>query len=214
MSLVTPQYFSCVQPLFYRGSYPRIVNLPFLKTLRLKCIISLTAEPITNDPVLLQFCEDEEIEPIHIMCQKEKKSKDKTKVKRKKKPVPIEYDVVIECVRFLINRNNYPCYIHCANIEISSLVVACLRKLSFWSTVSIFNEYLTYTSSINIHERNFIEGFNSEVDIEGVDISDKVPWIMVRPQQNMKNKASTCCSEDESRRIPPVEKTSFPPPDQ
>lgn len=191
MSLVTPLHFSCVQPLFYRGSYPKAINLPFLKTLRLKYIISLTQDPIEKDPIIASFCKEEGITPIHIVCQTEKKkSKDTPKIKRKKKPVPIEYDVVVECVRFLIDSNHYPCYIHCSNVEVTSLVIACIRKLSYWSTVSIFNEYMTYTSSINIHERNFIENFNLEIDIQGVSPSDKVSWMIVRSKQNGKTNAT------------------------
>lgn len=179
MSLVTPLCFSAIQPNLYRGSYPREINLPFLETLRLKYIVSLTPEPLTNDNVMASFCTDKEIQTLHIECSNEKKSK--TKVKRKKKQVPIEYDVVVQCVQFLIDKRHYPCYIHCTNGElVTSLVVACLRKLSYWSTVSIFNEYLTYTSSINIHERSFIENFNLEIEINDLDMKDKVPWIITR----------------------------------
>lgn len=183
MSLVTPLYFSAVQPNFYRGSCPREINIPFLNTLGLKYILSLTPEPLTNDAVMSKFCAEKGIQAIHIECNNEKSQKDKskTKVKRKKKPVPIEYDVVVRCVQFLIDRRHYPCYIHCTNGElVTSLVVACLRKLSYWSTVSIFNEYLTYTSSINIHERGFIENFNLEIEINDLEMKDKVPWITVR----------------------------------
>ncbi|AET40569.1 protein-tyrosine-phosphatase Ecym_6186 [Eremothecium cymbalariae DBVPG len=179
--LVSPLYFSCVQPKLYRGSYPREINLPFLKTLRLKYIVSLTAEPSTNDLILMKFCEEQDIEVIHISCGNDKCSKDKPKIKRKKKPVPIEYDVVIKCVQFLINKNHYPCYIHCETGQlVTSLVIACLRKLSYWSTVSIFNEYLTYMSGINIHERKFIESFNLEIEVNGLDMTDKVPWILAK----------------------------------
>ncbi|CUS21219.1 LAQU0S02e08746g1_1 [Lachancea quebecensis] len=183
MSLVTPLYFSAVQPNFYRGSYPREINVPFLNTLGLKYILSLTPEPLTNDAVMSKFCTEKGIQAIHIECSNEKSQKDKskTKVKRKKKAVPIEYDVVVRCVQFLIDKRHYPCYIHCTNGElVTSLVVACLRKLSYWSTVSIFNEYLTYTSSINIHERGFIENFNLEIEINDLEMKDKVPWITVR----------------------------------
>ncbi|CAI4058042.1 protein-tyrosine-phosphatase SKDI_04G2950 [Saccharomyces kudriavzevii IFO 1802] len=182
MSLVTPLQFSTVQPNLYRGSYPREINLSFLRTLRLKYILSLTPEPLSNDPVMAKFCEENNVKTIHIQCQNERKTdKTKPKIKRKKKAVPIEYDVVVRCVKFLIDRRHYPCYMHCTNGElIISLVVACMRKFSYWSTVSILNEFLVYNSSINIHERNFIENFNSEIEVDNLDIKDKVPWITVR----------------------------------
>lgn len=190
-SLVTPLQFNIVQFDLYRGSYPREINLPFLRSLRLKYILSLTPEPLTNDPVMAKFCEENGIENIHIECCKKKDNKDKDKdkdedkskpkIKKKKKPVPIEYSVVIECVKFLIDRRHYPCYMHCSNGElVTSLVVACLRKFSYWSTVSILNEFLAYNSSINIHERNFIEQFHSEIEIDDLDLKDKVPWISLQ----------------------------------
>ena len=176
MSLVTPLHFNTVQINLYRGSSPREINLPFLKRLRLKHILSLTPEPL--DEPITTFCKENNIKMKHIKCN-DKPAKDKTKkVKRKKKPVPIEYDVVIECIAFLVDKRNYPIYIHCHNGElITSLVVACLRKFSYWSTVSILNEFLIYNSSINVHERSFIEQFNLEVDIRGLKPEDKVPWV-------------------------------------
>lgn len=182
MTLVAPLQFSTVQPNLYRGSYPRGINLSFLRTLRLKYILSLTPEPLSNDPLMVKFCEENHIKTIHIKCQSERKAdKTKPKIKRKKKTVPIEYDIVVRCVKFLIDKRHYPCYMHCTNGElIISLVVACMRKFSYWSTVSILNEFLVYNSSINIHERNFIENFNSEIEVDDLDIKDKVPWITVR----------------------------------
>ncbi|SCU78309.1 LADA_0A05006g1_1 [Lachancea dasiensis] len=223
--LVTPLSFSAIQANFYRGSYPREINIPFMGTLGLKYIVSLTPEPLTNDPSMDAFCKAKGIHNIHIECSDEKGAKDKskskdkskekastngsapekstTKVKRKKKPVPIEYDVVIRCIQFLIDKTHYPCYIHCTNGElVTSLVVACLRKLCYWSTVSIFNEYLTYTSSINIYERNFIENFNLEIEIDNLDIKDKVPWITIRANDNFDSgSAANHSKETNMKRI-------------
>lgn len=176
MSLVAPLHFNTVQVNLYRGSAPREINIPFLRRLRLSCILSLTPEPL--DETMTAFCNENSIRMKHIMCN-EKPPKDKSKkVKRKKKPVPIEYDVVVQCVEFLVDKRNYPIYMHCNNGElITSLIVACLRKFSYWSTVSILNEFLIYNSSINVHERNFIEQFNLEVDIQGLKPEDKVTWV-------------------------------------
>ena len=80
MTLVTPLQFSTVQPNLYRGSYPREINLPFLRTLRLKYILSLTPEPLSTDPLMVKFCEENNIKTIHIKCQSERKA-DKTKPK-------------------------------------------------------------------------------------------------------------------------------------
>lgn len=193
MSLVTPLHFSLVQPNLYRGSYPREINLSFLRTLNLKYILSLTPKPLDEDPVIAKFCHENNIKMIHVECSKEKKDKSKPKVKRKKKAVPIEYEVVAQCVKFLIDGRHYPCYMHCTNGElVTSLVVACLRRFSYWGTVSILNEFLAYNSSINIHERSFIESFNSEIEIDNLELKDKVPWITMQyvglPKENNSEK--------------------------
>ncbi|CEP63069.1 protein-tyrosine-phosphatase LALA0_S07e01706g [Lachancea lanzarotensis] len=204
MSLVTPLYFSAVQANFYRGSQPREINLPFLVTLGLKYIVSLTPEPLTTgDSCMETFCREKGIENVFIECNNEKapKDKSKSKVKRKKKAVPIDYDVVVQCIQFLADKNHYPCYIHCTNGElVTSLVVACLRKLSYWSTVSIFNEFLTYNSSINIHERGFIENFNLDIDIRDLDMKDKVSWMIVRSSSvSDTHQRNGCLGEDDKQ---------------
>lgn len=168
--LVPPLRFSQIQPNLYRGSYPRPINFRFLKRLELNTIVSLTPEPITaqSDPELYQFVLDNDIELIHIECAPEGGGK------RKKREVPIDYSVVVKALELMIDTNHSPLYIHCLNgSQISSLVIACLRKLSFWSSVSIFNEYLVYTNSINLHDRTFVENFRAEINVP----KDKVPWI-------------------------------------
>ncbi|KAH3687012.1 hypothetical protein WICPIJ_002006 [Wickerhamomyces pijperi] len=168
--LVPPLRFSALQPNLYRGSYPRPVNYRYLKRLRLKYILSLTPEPITleTDAELFQFCQKNNIRLIHIECGKEGSGK------KKKRGVPIEYNTVIKTLELMINMDFSPMYIHCLNGgQVSSLVIACLRKLSFWSSVSIFNEFLVYSNSINIHDRSFIENFIAEITVP----LNKAPWI-------------------------------------
>lgn len=188
MTHVTPLHYNTVQPNLYRGSYPREINFSFLKTLQLKNIVSLTPNPL--DETVQHFCNENNIKMIHIECNTKKnlnkikdknKSSKEVKVKRKKKPVPIDYNVVIKTITFLVDKRNYPVYIHCETGDlITSLVIACLRKFTYWSTVSILNEFLIYNSSINVYERDFIENFKSEIVIEGLSLEDKVPWLSVQ----------------------------------
>lgn len=121
-----------------------------------------------TDPNLFQFCQKNGISLLHIECGKEGSGK------KKKRGVPIEYNAVIKTLELMINIDYVPLYIHCLNGgQVSSLIVACLRKLSFWSSVSIFNEFLVYTNSINIHDKAFIENFVAEINVP----QNKVPWI-------------------------------------
>ncbi|KAH3663434.1 hypothetical protein WICMUC_005960 [Wickerhamomyces mucosus] len=168
--LVPPLRFATLQPNLYRGSYPRSINYRFLKRLNLKFIVSLTPEPITSetDPSLYKFAQEQNIKLIHIECGQEGSGK------RKKRGVPIEYSTVVKVLELMIDLDYSPSYVHCLNGgQVSSLVIACLRKLSFWSSVSIFNEFLIYTNSINVKDRTFIEEFIAEINVP----KNKVPWI-------------------------------------
>lgn len=205
MSFVTPLLFATVQPKLYRGSYPHSQNFQFLRSLNLKCIISVQPEPITEetDPDLFQFATKNNIELIHfpiITKKKDKKNKKKIssvglstnetsqqplKVKRKEAQVPLDYKTIRGILLLLCNIKKYPIYLHCTNGElISSLVVACLRKFTYWSNVSILNEFLNYNSSINIYERTFIENFDTNPNLiegwENFDLNDKVDWLNIQ----------------------------------
>lgn len=167
--LVPPLRFSALQPNLYRGSYPREINYRFLKRLRLKYIVSLTPDPITpeNDKLLCEFAQENNIQLVHIESGKEGG-------KRKKRGVPIGYSAVVKALELMINVDYSPLYVHCLNGgQVSSLTIACLRKLSFWSSVSIFNEFLANTNSINLHDRAFIENFIAEIEVP----ENKVQWI-------------------------------------
>jgi tyrosine-protein phosphatase OCA6 len=130
----------------------------------------LTPEPITEetDPLFSKFVRQNGIEVIHIECAKEGGGK------RKKREVPIDYSIVVRALELMIDLDHSPLYIHCLNGgQVSSLVVACFRKLSFWSSVSIFSEFLVYTNSINLHDRTFVENFRAEITVP----KNKVTWI-------------------------------------
>ena len=202
MTYVTPLHYNTVQPNLYRGSYPREINFSFLRTLQLKSIVSLTPNPL--DETVQQFCNENNIKMIHIECNiKKNKNKDKNKdtkevkIKRKKKPVPIDYGVVIRTITFLVDKRNYPVYIHCETGDlITSLVIACLRKFTYWS--------------INVYERDFIENFKSEIVIEGLSLEDKVPWLSVQFVKKSNSNSSTDRNNQNSNDKDSVTMSSVP----
>lgn len=62
-TLIPPLRFAIVETNVYRGSYPRPVNFPFLESLRLKTILSLTPAPLI-EPVA-EWCKQQGITVIH-----------------------------------------------------------------------------------------------------------------------------------------------------
>lgn len=169
--LIPPLKFNTIQPNLYRGAYPREINFPFLSTLQLKTIITLTPEPITKDtdPLLYHFAKSEGAELVHLECTKAGKGK--------KRGVPLDYSVILEALQIIIHSENSPVYIHCLNGgQVTSLVVACLRKLQFWSSITIFNEFINFTSNITVNDRSFVESFTGDIN---VNPETKVEWLWV-----------------------------------
>lgn len=169
--LTPPLKFSVVQPDLYRGSYPREVNFPFLKSLHLKTIISLTPHPITPeyDENLSGFARENNINVIHLPCA--------LLGKGKKRGVPLGYKTVLEALDKIVHHKFAPVYIHCLNGgQVLSLVIACLRTLQFWSSIAIFNEFINFTENITLNDRSFVEGFRGEINI---DPDDRVDWLWV-----------------------------------
>lgn len=167
--LVPPLRFGCIQENLYRGGYPRKVNFPFLESLNLKTIISLTPEPIdsTTDVNLDAFAKEHSIRLVHIECAQSGKGK--------KRGVPMGYTAVLTALDLVIHNKHAPVYIHCLNGgQVTSLIVACLRKVQFWSSIAIFNEFINYTTSITINDRSFVDGFEGEIE---VDEDDRVCWL-------------------------------------
>lgn len=169
--LTPPLKFSTVQPNLYRGAYPREINFPFLKTLELKTIISLTPSPITpeTDRKLYDFAIENNIRVVHLECAHLGKGK--------KRGVPIGYSAILEALNLMIHKEHSPIYIHCLNGgQVTSLVIACLRKVQFWSSIAIFNEFINFTSNITVNDRSFVEGFKGEISLNS---KDKVDWLWV-----------------------------------
>lgn len=62
-TLIPPLRFAIVEKNVYRGSYPRPLNFPFLESLKLKTILSLTPAPLI-EPVA-EWCKQRGIRMIH-----------------------------------------------------------------------------------------------------------------------------------------------------
>ena len=77
-TLVPPLRYAIVEKGVYRGSYPRPLNFPFLETLKLKTILSLTPEPLIDS--VQEWCRQKGIRMIHY-----------TPEKSGKKSIPLQY---------------------------------------------------------------------------------------------------------------------------
>lgn len=120
-----------------------------------------------EDKWLIEFAAEQNIQLIHIPSAP---ASDKSK---KKRGVPVEYNVARQACEHMINQDLSPMYIHCMNgSQVTCLIVACLRKLSFWSMAAISDEFLRYCD-MEPADANFVEGFKAEIDVP----KNTVPWI-------------------------------------
>lgn len=166
-----PLRFNVIQPNLYRGSYPRPRNKRFLEGLGLKTILSITPTALGTDQEqdqwLLDFAAEQNIDLVHIM------SGDSSAKSKKKRGVPLAYEVVRAACEYMINADMAPMYVHCVNgSHVTCLVVACLRKLSFWSTAAISDEFLRY-GDMELADRQFVEGFRVQISVP----PKTVPWV-------------------------------------
>lgn len=155
--IIPPLRFAAVAPHVYRGSYPRPVNYRFLKRYRIKTIISLIPNEISeeNDPHLVDFALQQGIRLIHMEVGKGGKGK--------KRQVPLTQEVVNKVLSLIESESNRPVYFHCLNGgHVTLLVVACLRSRSNWSKASIFSEFIQYSETVTVADRAFVEEYDRQ----------------------------------------------------
>lgn len=174
----TPLQFQIIEQRLFRGIYPTKENLEFLKTLNLKTVITILPDGFdisTETPFYEKFLIKNNINLCQfegdIKWKKKEKSKDKVKVltnkstggenvKRRDKTVGISEDEILKIIDIVANPSSYPIFIHdLTNETVTPLIVAIFRKLAYWNLVSIIDEFIKYSGSINVHERKFIEEF-------------------------------------------------------
>ncbi|KAL6931240.1 uncharacterized protein HGUI_00331 [Hanseniaspora guilliermondii] len=172
----TPLQFQIIEPRLYRGIFPTKENLSFLKTLQLKTIITILPDNYDikeESPYYQKFIDDNKIDLRQFVGDIKWKSKNKDKklkkektkkasedVKRRDKTVGISVDEIYKIMDIVTDAEKYPIFIHdLTNETVTPLVVAVFRKFAYWNLVSILDEFIKYSGSVNIHERKFIEEF-------------------------------------------------------
>lgn len=127
--LVPPLRFCLVEEGVYRGAYPSLINLRFLTRLGLRSMVSLLPEPPV--PHLLAWCEEHGIRN-HYECVKPF-SKDE---------VTLTHERAASLLQLLVLPERQPVYVHCLDgVNMTGLLVMCLRKLLQWASAPIFAEF-------------------------------------------------------------------------
>lgn len=163
--LVAPLRFGCVEPNLYRGNYPRVHNLQFLRQLGLKSILSLIPDHL--EPEIQNFADNEGITVIRLPTE-ESSSKSK-----KKRQVPVTPAMINKALALMLDSELQPMYVHCINgSQVTSLLIGCLRKVSFWSKSAILDEFVRY-SELGNTDQLFLDSFHAHFR----QPSKPVPWL-------------------------------------
>ncbi|KAE8373436.1 tyrosine phosphatase family-domain-containing protein [Aspergillus bertholletiae] len=145
-----PQNFGEVVKGIYRSAFPSPWNLPSLKSLGLKTIITLVEEPYGVGH--MNFLRENGIAHFRVIVQANKDPKEKT-----------PDHVINGILEILLNQANHPILIHCnKGKHRTGCVVACFRKVQGWNLRDALDEYLRYSwpKSRALDER-FIEAFDA-----------------------------------------------------
>ncbi|KAJ9478480.1 putative tyrosine-protein phosphatase OCA6 [Pseudozyma hubeiensis] len=135
----------------YRGAYPKARNLSFLNRLHLRTVLSLTPRPLDSDVGLLEWSTSAKgplapspsptpsvtekvsrlgVQLLHVRCEKPKDESG-----------GLTREGAARALSVLLDRRNHPIYVHCLDgVEVTSTLVACMRKVQAWSNPAILAE--------------------------------------------------------------------------
>ena len=128
---VPPLRYARVADGLHRGAYPSLINMRFLKTLRLRTLLTLTPEPPNRD--LAAWCASHSISALSAA------------VSPFSEEVTLSHERAAELLAVVLDPEAHPLYLHCIDgVAVTGTLVMCLRKLLRWSDVASAHEYARF----------------------------------------------------------------------
>lgn len=157
LAFVPPLRFAMVEDGLFRGAYPTLRSFPFLRTLRLRTIVSLTPEKPTYD--LLTFAASEHITLKH------------QQVERFKGEVLLSAADLTTALQVILSPESYPLFIHCLDGRyVVGMLILALRRLQCWDPAASRMEYLRFAPEIQ-------EDLSVVNDFSGPVLSGVPSWM-------------------------------------
>lgn len=183
--LIVPENFTMVEPGVYRSSFPRSKNIPFLKTLGLKSVVSLVPEEYPAK--MVEFYEEH---GISLLCHGLEGNKWPFK--------GIDEFDLHKTIEAILNPVNRPLLIHCnKGKHRTGTVIGCLRKIRGWSLTCIFQEYLFYASpKTRLEDQRMIEMFELPCDNSSNDLDDGVEYSPIPSEQLVDSQQASLSQEN------------------
>ncbi|KAK1139037.1 tyrosine-protein phosphatase siw14 [Aspergillus melleus] len=167
-----PANFGEVVKGIYRSAFPHPWNLPSLKPLGLKTIVTLVEEPYTASH--MRFLEENGIAHFRIPIQANKEPAVKT-----------PDHVVVGILEILLNKANHPVLVHCnKGKHRTGCVVACFRRLQGWELRDALSEYRNYSwPKSRVLDEKFIREFDESRLVPSARISGAALWQSNKPPE-------------------------------
>ncbi|KAH7125285.1 tyrosine phosphatase family-domain-containing protein [Dendryphion nanum] len=161
--VVPPINFGAVvEQSIYRSGYPQPENFGFLKSLKLKSILTLVPEPIS--PEYSRFMDEHNIQHfrVHIPANKGQ--------------VKIGACEMTQALKIVLDRSNHPLLIHCnKGKHRTGCVVGCFRRVQGDESSLVFDEYHTYADpKARLFDEACIELFNEDTVLW---MAQKYGWL-------------------------------------
>lgn len=169
--IVPPLRFALVEDGVYRGAYPSLINLRFLKRLGLRSMVSLLPEaPV---PHLLAWCEANGVRH-HF-----------ERVAVFKEEVTLSPERTAELLQLLVLPERQPVLVHCLDgVSVTGTLVMCLRKLQRWTPPPLVAEYARFArggaevpTPPPDHVLAFVASFKPEVEFAKLVPERVPPWL-------------------------------------
>ncbi|KAL2852819.1 tyrosine phosphatase family-domain-containing protein [Aspergillus pseudoustus] len=185
-ALKLPENFGEVVHGIYRSSFPLPSNLPALKSLNLKTIITLVEEPYEQSHE--NFVKEGGITHYRIAF-----------IANKDPDVRTPETVVNRIMEILLEKNNHPVLIHCnKGKHRTGCVSACFRKLQGWDLQEVIDEYVHYSGKKQRQlDKVFIEAFDSSKLMHLAQSSGAKLWCPKGTYANIETEAD----EDQANRL-------------
>ncbi|PLB54418.1 hypothetical protein P170DRAFT_442520 [Aspergillus steynii IBT 23096] len=172
-----PSNFGEVVKGIYRSAFPHPWNLPALRHLGLKTIVTLVDEPYTASHTT--FLEENGIAHFRI-------------------PIPANKDpaiktpdhIMIGILEILLNKANHPVLVHCnKGKHRTGCVVGCFRKLQGWELRDVLGEYLSYSwPKSRALDEKFIEAFDASGLRSLTRTTGAALWQPTKPSEQKERK--------------------------
>lgn len=146
-----PLNFGVIVPGFYRSSYPRQHDHEFLKSLKLKTVVTLAKKEELQDE-LHAFVTDNGIRHVTFDMKG-----------TKKEAIPI--DTMASILQLTLDKRNYPLLIHCNHGKHrTGCVVAAARRVAGWDVDPAVDEYRAFASpKVRECDIDYINAFQSSL---------------------------------------------------